>query len=80
MRFSLLTFGVALKLAVPAIAVPFNQLPLRDTAPAGTRTHRKSEHPAKSNYRPLPPLKEQDALEKQWLQERYARVPQILEK
>ncbi|KAG8878302.1 hypothetical protein FRB98_006280 [Tulasnella sp. 332] len=42
--------------------------------------HHGPKHPAESNYRPLPPLKEQDALEKQWLNERYARVPGILKK
>ena len=31
-----------------------------------------------AEYRPLPSLKEQDALERKWLEKRYERIPEIL--
>ncbi|ORX41264.1 hypothetical protein BD324DRAFT_613868 [Kockovaella imperatae] len=33
-----------------------------------------------AQYRPLPPLREQDALENKWVQMRYDRIPEILER
>lgn len=33
-----------------------------------------------AQYRDLPSLKEQDALEKKWVQKRYERIPEIMKK
>jgi hypothetical protein len=51
-----------------------------DQLPLGLGTDSKSYHPAHSNYKALPSLKEQDDMERRWLDDRYKQVPQILEK
>lgn len=71
-RLALLSASVSLSLAA---VVP------KDTQRDVVRLGGDDDDPAQgARYRPLPPLREQDALERQWVKKRWDHVPSILKK
>ncbi|KAG8851133.1 hypothetical protein FRB96_009474 [Tulasnella sp. 330] len=81
MKISTPALGLLSTLVVSISAVPSHQVPLGlQTIDSHSHSPPHSDHPPKSRFVPLPKLKQQDALEKQWIQKRFDRVPEILKK